>query len=247
LTSPFDNGNMRVDISLSSDEVKESMEVKFVVVGGNSSGKKIAIPGPKFLIGRSEECQLRPKSDLVSRHHAVVLVEEGFAAIRDFGSKNGTFVNGEKIAAEQELKNGDHLKVGPLEFEVELVVEVGGKKKPKVHSIQEAAARTVETAAAPTDDDGDMDVGDRGDAVGSGLYCRAHRLRGRGRIDLPVDSATSGVLWSVFLLGGNRPLEDGLLRLRTHWFPARRGGIGLRSTPGACPGATAGSEDRALR
>lgn len=134
------------------------MEVKFVVVGGGNSGKEIPVSGPKFLIGRSDECQLRPKSDLISRHHAVVLIEEGFAAIRDFGSKNGTFVNGEKVTGEHELKNGDRLKVGPLEFEVQLVVHVGGKKKPKVHSIQEAAARTVETAFE-TDDDGDLDIG----------------------------------------------------------------------------------------
>ncbi len=138
------------------------MEVKFVVVGGGNSGKEIPVSGPKFLIGRSDECQLRPKSDLVSRHHAVVLIEEGFVAIRDFGSKNGTFVNGEKVTTEHELKNGDRLKVGPLEFEVQLAVHVGGKKKPKVHSIQEAAARTVETAAETdieTDDDGDLDIG----------------------------------------------------------------------------------------
>ncbi|HYW79642.1 MAG TPA: FHA domain-containing protein [Thermoguttaceae bacterium] len=136
------------------------MEVKFVVVGGNNSGKEIPVSGPKFLIGRSEECQLRPKSDLVSRHHAVVLLDEGYAAIRDFGSKNGTFVNGERVLAEHELKNGDRLKVGPLEFEVQLVVHVGGKKKPKIHSIQEAAARTVETAVQTAGDDDDMDVGD---------------------------------------------------------------------------------------
>ncbi|MEE8450553.1 MAG: FHA domain-containing protein [Thermoguttaceae bacterium] len=136
------------------------MEVKFVVIGGSNSGKEIPVSGPKFLIGRSEECQLRPKSDLVSRHHAVVLLEEGFVAIRDFGSKNGTFVNGEKVTTEHELKNGDRLKVGPLEFEVQLVVQVGGKKKPKVHSIQEAAARTVETAVDMAADDDDLDVND---------------------------------------------------------------------------------------
>jgi hypothetical protein len=137
------------------------MEVKLVVASGKNAGKKIAVPGPKFFIGRAEDCQLRPNSDLVSRHHCVLLIEDGFVAVRDFGSKNGTFVNDQQVRAEQELKNGDHLKVGQLEFTVELAVAVGGKKKPKVHSIQEAAARAARTGAAAADDlDLDLLLGD---------------------------------------------------------------------------------------
>jgi pSer/pThr/pTyr-binding forkhead associated (FHA) protein len=123
------------------------MEVKLIVAAGSSAGQKIAVSGPKFFIGRSEECQLRPRSDLVSRHHCAIVVEEGYVGIRDFGSKNGTFVNGERVKAERELKNGDRITVGQLEFEVELVVAVSGKKKPKVHSVQEAAQRMVQSAA----------------------------------------------------------------------------------------------------
>ena len=91
-----------------------------------------------------------PNSDRVSRRHCEIFFKEGLAAVRDFGSKNGTFVNGERLQGERELKNGDHLKVGPLEFEVQLSVSVSGKRKPKVHNVQEAAARTVESA--PSDE-----------------------------------------------------------------------------------------------
>ncbi len=109
-----------------------------------TNGARSPIPGRKFFIGRAEDCHLRPHSDLISRHHCVILVEEGFVAVRDFGSKNGTYVNGNRVTAEVELKSGDHLKVGQLEFEVRMDVAVGGKKLPKVHSVQEAAVRTVE-------------------------------------------------------------------------------------------------------
>jgi pSer/pThr/pTyr-binding forkhead associated (FHA) protein len=128
------------------------MDVKLIVAAGKNAGQKIAVAGPKFFIGRAEDCQLRPNSDLVSRHHCAITVDEGFVAIRDFGSKNGTFVNDERVKAEQELKNGDHVRVGPLEFTVELAVSVGGKKKPKVHSVQEAAARAAQVAATSEDD-----------------------------------------------------------------------------------------------
>ena len=131
------------------------MDIKLVVVGGANAGQEVPVPGPKFFIGRAEDCQLRPRSDQVSRYHAAILVEEGFVAVRDFGSRNGTFVNGERVRTERELKNGDQLRLGPLEFEVWLAVEVGGKKKPKVHSVSEAAARTAEAGT-----EGDIDIFD---------------------------------------------------------------------------------------
>ncbi len=76
-------------------------------------------------------------------------------AIRDLGSRNGTLLNGERISGERELRTGDKVKVGPLEFEVHLSTTIGGKKKPKVHNVKEAAARTVE-AAKPRDHEPDI-------------------------------------------------------------------------------------------
>jgi len=145
------------------------MEVKLVVVHGKHAGQEIPIPGPKFFIGRAEDCNLRPHSDLVSRHHCVVMVEEGFVAVRDFNSKNGTFVNGEKIAGEAEIKSGDHLKVGQIEFEVQIAPTLAGKKAPKVKSVQEAAARTVQSAR-PKAGEGELDLGEWfDDSTGSTL------------------------------------------------------------------------------
>ena len=129
------------------------MDVKLIVANGKSAGQAIPIAGPKFFIGRAEDCHLRPRSDLVSRHHCALVVEDGRVSIRDFGSKNGTLVNGQRVQSEQELKNDDQLTVGNLEFKVELSVDVGGKKKPQVKSVEEAAQRTVESAQ-----DDDLDI-----------------------------------------------------------------------------------------
>lgn len=120
------------------------MELRLKVLVGKSAGQEVLIPGPKFFIGRAEDCQLRPRSDLISRHHCALLIEESFVAVRDFGSKNGTLVNGERVSGERELKAGDRLTVGPLEFEVCLVTATAAKKRPKVESVREAAARTAE-------------------------------------------------------------------------------------------------------
>ena len=133
------------------------MEVKLVVANGKNAGQVLNVAGPKFFIGRAEDCHLRPRSDTVSRHHCAILLDEGFVAVRDFGSKNGTFVNGERIRAEAELKNGDRLRVGHLEFEVQLTTEVGGKKKAKVESVQEAVARTASAGSPLSEDELNLD------------------------------------------------------------------------------------------
>ncbi len=131
------------------------MDVKLIVLSGKKPGQEIPVQGSEFLVGRAPECKLRPNSDMVSRRHCMIAMGDGRVTIRDLGSRNGTLVNGEKIAGEQELRTGDKIKVGPLEFEVHLSTSVSGKKKPKVHSVQEAAARTVE-AAKPRDSEPDI-------------------------------------------------------------------------------------------
>ncbi len=144
------------------------MEVKLVVIGGKHSGRAIPVTRPKFVVGRADDCHLRTQSDLVSRHHAAILVEDGRVAVRDFGSKNGTFVNDRPVEDEQELQTGDRLKIGSLEFDVQLTVSVGGKKKSKVQSIHEAATRTVEVADDELDISGWLaDEGDSPTTVGS--------------------------------------------------------------------------------
>ena len=123
------------------------MDVSLKVQNGAKSGQELAVRTSKFFVGRGEDCHLRPKSDLISRHHCVLLVEESTVVVRDLGSRNGTFVNGQRITAESELKSGDELKIGPLEFQVIMREAAGAKKRPKVTSIKEAAARTAEGGA----------------------------------------------------------------------------------------------------
>ena len=137
------------------------MEVRLVVSSGKNAGQVIPVTGGRFFIGRAEDCQLRPNTDLISRHHCVITVEDGFVTVRDFGSRNGTFVNDERIRGEEELNNGDLLAAGPLKFVVDLVVEMNGQKKPKVENVQEVAERTVESSSkAPLEDGDEFDLSD---------------------------------------------------------------------------------------
>jgi pSer/pThr/pTyr-binding forkhead associated (FHA) protein len=54
-----------------------------------------------YVLGRAEECYPRLPADVehqdVSRHHCMLSINPPEVWIQDLGSKNGTYVNGEKI------------------------------------------------------------------------------------------------------------------------------------------------------
>jgi pSer/pThr/pTyr-binding forkhead associated (FHA) protein len=100
-----------------------------VLTQGKQEGKLLEIKLPQFLIGRDPQCHLRPASALISKRHCVLIQRDGKAFIRDFDSTNGTFVNDEPVKGERELHNEDSLKVGPIEFKVELEQTVASSSK----------------------------------------------------------------------------------------------------------------------
>lgn len=121
------------------------ISVELKVVGGKHAGQSIPLDRKKFLIGREQDCQLRPNSELVSRHHCVFTVDDYSVRLRDLGSTNGTSVNGETIRKEVVLQQGDEVTVGSLEFQIainEAVVEA---------ATQTTSAETEETMVAGAD------------------------------------------------------------------------------------------------
>ena len=115
-----------------------SAELK--VVGGKHVGQVIPLNRRKFLIGREQDCQLRPNSEMVSRHHCVFSVDDYSVRLRDLGSTNGTLVNGERIRKDVVLVAGDKIVIGNLEFE--LVI------RPGVTAVESDSAVLPSLAAA---------------------------------------------------------------------------------------------------
>jgi pSer/pThr/pTyr-binding forkhead associated (FHA) protein len=96
----------------------DRVDIKLKLMGGKHVGKVIEVRTERFIIGRGEDCHLRPSSEMVSRRHCALVVEGNQVRVCDFKSSNGTFVNGARIDSECTLADGDVVKVGPLEFAV---------------------------------------------------------------------------------------------------------------------------------
>lgn len=101
------------------EELPPMPEVWLVMQVGRSKGRAIAVKGPRFVIGRDANCQLRPASAAVSRIHACIEQADGQVILRDLGSTNGTLLNGLWLRGDAaELRSGDRVGLGPLLFTV---------------------------------------------------------------------------------------------------------------------------------
>ena len=70
-------------------------------------------PVGSFVVGRAPGADLVLDEGRVSREHAVITTEDGRAAVRDAGSRNGTRLNNEPVT-EAELHDGDRLHDRPV-------------------------------------------------------------------------------------------------------------------------------------
>jgi two-component system response regulator HydG len=88
-----------------------------IMTGGARVGAHFVLDaGRQNRIGRGLDCDVILSDPLSSRVHAIITGESGQWWVRDAGSRNGTFVNGQKID-EAQLAHGATLKVGSSEFE----------------------------------------------------------------------------------------------------------------------------------
>jgi hypothetical protein len=86
----------------------------------SAEGKPFLLQDGSTHVGRARESQIWLESDKASRNHAELRLVGGDVAIIDLGSTNGTFVNDERMQANQPLllQSGDELRFGDKEFTI---------------------------------------------------------------------------------------------------------------------------------
>ena len=82
---------------------------------GPWAGQVVDINKAKIVVGRTAPAELTLEDDSVSRRHAEVFKIGSNVSVRDLGSANGTFVNGERIT-EAPLSPGDVVRFGVIEW-----------------------------------------------------------------------------------------------------------------------------------
>jgi hypothetical protein len=73
------------------------------------------VPG-EYVIGRSDEVDLRLDDISVSRRHALIAPGDGGWVITDLGSRNGTWLNGWRLPGPAPVRPGDLLDFGSCRF-----------------------------------------------------------------------------------------------------------------------------------
>ena len=108
------------------------------------SGELIAVPIPlereEVLLGRALEADVRVNDPKVARRHARInmVFNEGTRAneyvLTDFGSRNGTFLNGQRVTSEI-LQNGDKITIGEHILRFDLLDEIDREYQRQIHRL----------------------------------------------------------------------------------------------------------------
>ncbi|MBT9555800.1 MAG: FHA domain-containing protein [Myxococcales bacterium] len=113
-------------------------------------GDTVALYAPRtrVSIGRSAQCELEVQDPNVSRRHAELGADGDTVWVRDLGSSNGTFVNGQRIGADPvQLTPGVSLAVG----QTPLTLDWGAAREPSQNTMVHAPlVQQASFAPAPT-------------------------------------------------------------------------------------------------
>ncbi len=107
-----------------------SAKVTLKIVKGKDSGKIYLFEeNDSLILGREEDCNVKLPEGSVSRYHCLMEINPPNVMVRDFGSLNGTYLNGKRIGRREDgmsaeeahklkfnefpMKDGDKLGLGP--------------------------------------------------------------------------------------------------------------------------------------
>src|SRR6185369_12736571 len=91
---------------------------KLVLLTEGFAGRTYELSVERTTVGRVEDNAFQIAEPSVSSHHAEIILRGNDVVIKDLGSTNGTFINGEKIT-ESALKPGQTLRFGTVELKLD--------------------------------------------------------------------------------------------------------------------------------
>jgi pSer/pThr/pTyr-binding forkhead associated (FHA) protein len=165
------------------------VKLSLVLVKSDGSRQEIPVSRSPRTIGRDPQCDIRVPAAAVSRRHCEISFDddEDWVKIKDLGSSNGTYVNGQRITQETELTPGDAIRIGPFV----LVVRFDGFPKTIDTAQVFAQAGAGATAATPATGRTAAAADDPSTRVG-GVSAKKTDDSGEFDFDLDLDDTDQG-------------------------------------------------------
>ncbi len=159
----------------------------------------------QIVIGRDDSCDLVIDADTVSRRHAEISWRNDEAHLRDLGSRNGTRVNGERVAAAT-LTAGDEIGIGRFRiiFDGESLVSAGAAEPLRL--LADGAVVTV---------------------AGTTLLDDVSVALEPGTLTAIVGQSGAGKSTLLSVLSGQRPVDSGCVELNGEPIRNRRKDVGV--------------------
>ena len=133
----------------------DGVSANFIVKGPNGVEKAFPMRSITVVIGRSDACEISVKDSSMSGKHAEISKINGEIRVKDLGSANGIWLNGERVD-DVELYDGDVLRCGQTSIRVDVV----GQTPPGVRSANGATDYWIDRILGRP-----MSAGDRGEIV----------------------------------------------------------------------------------
>jgi pSer/pThr/pTyr-binding forkhead associated (FHA) protein len=118
--SEFQIGEFTVKITSQEPETSQGSLGSLIGQNGAFLDKILTIKAGDNIVGRGSECDVFVADGSISRRHAILTASVDKFVVRDMGSANGTFVNGQKIQDITPVRSGEVVRFGSLSFRLEL-------------------------------------------------------------------------------------------------------------------------------
>lgn len=128
--------------------VFDGVPLMLIALNGPVAGERWLLRAGITEIGRTDERAICLPDASVSRLHAQIVRQRSGYFVQDVGSSNGTYLNGQRLAAPVVLSAGDVLRVGEIELRCEVVPAQAPTAPPPPARPGSRAAVTVPPAGA---------------------------------------------------------------------------------------------------
>lgn len=176
------------------------------LVDGYGSGIRLR-PPHRYAFGRDPESHVEIDDAQVSRRHCELAWLDGAWTASDLSSRNGTWVNGRRIAASTRLADRDELRVGGQRFRLVVAPAGSGCEQAAALALRDAGATADGAPALPPGPSVDADDLRRAQNLQSRLLARLPNLDGYELAALyEPHAAVGGDLYDIGPLADGRQL-----------------------------------------